>query len=342
MGRSSSYSTSDQRGMALLIVVSVISVLSIVVIRFNKTTQSSMERGFYYQDDVVLVSMVQSGMDIGGMILDTDGRQNSVDSLVESWADLESKQLGSLFDQGTLRVRVVDLSGRFPINRLVENPSGSKDPGTAESEGSAELYRLVLQRLLINGDFGIESEVEAMEIVDSLTDWLDGDDDISPYGAENSYYLTMDTPYIARNGPVEFIDELLQVKGITPEILYGSGEKKGLSEYINIYGADRININTAPNLLFQSLAAGVSVEDVVIVDEFRRNENSALLLSTADWYRSVIGWPGDVILEDALIATTSNRFKIYAEAQYRTSKMSMSADVLRVDEGVELYYRNIE
>lgn len=59
------------------------------------------------------------------------------------------------------------------------------------------------------------------ELVDALLDWLDADSDPRPNGAESEHYSVLPTPIAVRNGPVESIEELLLVRGITPAILFG-------------------------------------------------------------------------------------------------------------------------
>jgi General secretion pathway protein K. len=51
---------------------------------------------------------------------------------------------------------------------------------------------------------------------------VDVDDSRSAYGAESSdYYLNLGSPYKAKNGAMDSIDELLMLKDMTPEIFYG-------------------------------------------------------------------------------------------------------------------------
>jgi type II secretory pathway component PulK len=60
------------------------------------------------------------------------------------------------------------------------------------------------------------------EIANSIIDWIDGDDETRAGGAENDYYAGLSPSYRAKNGPLDSIDELLLVKGVTRELLYGS------------------------------------------------------------------------------------------------------------------------
>jgi DNA uptake protein ComE-like DNA-binding protein len=59
------------------------------------------------------------------------------------------------------------------------------------------------------------------EIADSIIDWRDEDDTPSEGGAEGGYYENLPFGYMARNGPFRTIRELLLVKDVTPELLYG-------------------------------------------------------------------------------------------------------------------------
>lgn len=59
------------------------------------------------------------------------------------------------------------------------------------------------------------------EIADAILDYIDEDDEIRAQGAESETYEVLSPPYSAKNGPLESIDELLLVQGVTPELLYG-------------------------------------------------------------------------------------------------------------------------
>jgi hypothetical protein len=59
------------------------------------------------------------------------------------------------------------------------------------------------------------------EIADSIIDWRDTDEQVSATGAESEYYQSLQPPYQCKNGPFETVEELLLVKGMTPELLYG-------------------------------------------------------------------------------------------------------------------------
>ncbi|WP_197356269.1 type II secretion system protein GspK [Aureliella helgolandensis] len=60
------------------------------------------------------------------------------------------------------------------------------------------------------------------DIADAILDWIDEDDLPRPYGAEfDDYYSQVQTPYKPANGPIESIEQLLLVRGVTAELLFG-------------------------------------------------------------------------------------------------------------------------
>jgi len=60
-----------------------------------------------------------------------------------------------------------------------------------------------------------------VELADAILDWLDEDDMPREYGAESEYYQQLDPPYVARNGPLRSLEELLSVRGMSRDLLYG-------------------------------------------------------------------------------------------------------------------------
>ena len=57
------------------------------------------------------------------------------------------------------------------------------------------------------------------EVADAVLDFIDADDEPRDLGAESEHYGELG--YAAKNGPLDTIDELLEVRDITPTMLYG-------------------------------------------------------------------------------------------------------------------------
>lgn len=102
----------------------------------------------------------------------------------------------------------------------------------------------------------------------SILDWIDEDDIPNPDGAENEYYASLPGGLACKNSPLESLEELAFVKGITAEVYFGTGQAEpledlnglaldqdrgieqeegsiGLSELLTVYGDGKINLNTA-------------------------------------------------------------------------------------------------
>lgn len=68
-------------------------------------------------------------------------------------------------------------------------------------------------------------------IVDAIVDWRDQDS--TPTGeagdTEDAYYRLLDKPYRVKNGPFSTVEELLLVKGVTGQVLFGEDfDRNGL------------------------------------------------------------------------------------------------------------------
>ncbi len=65
------------------------------------------------------------------------------------------------------------------------------------------------------------------DIADAILDFLDEDEDARPYGCEYAdYYQQLQPPYRPLNGPLTSIEQLLLVRGVTPQLLYGYDQNR--------------------------------------------------------------------------------------------------------------------
>lgn len=91
-----------------------------------------------------------------------------------------------------------------------------------------ECGRLNLNSLDLDEEKLIESRNRLMAlpgvtetIADSILDWIDADDRPRPFGAEADWYLRNGLPYTPRNGVVSDLAELLRIRGISSQLLFG-------------------------------------------------------------------------------------------------------------------------
>lgn len=316
----------NENGLALLITVTIISLLIVVTLQINNNSRNDMIASANYKDMVELRGIVLSGINIAEVVLEYDLFQNEYDSQFDSWALLAKEKFPSFFERGTLGLEIEDLSARFQINSLVDQ---APDP-QKQDELRGNQAKQIFKNLLLLGPFSIEEESRAIEIVDAVVDWIDSDDHESDYGAEDSYYQSLGTPYNCKNAPIEFMEELLLIKGISRELLYGSKGSKGLSHYITVHGSDgKVNINSADPLLLEALNTGISEELAEGMVEFRNLEENKDNLKVADWYLMVPDWPGDLVIDDKMLTVMSRYFKIKATATLNSLTRKLDALVYR-------------
>jgi general secretion pathway protein K len=127
-------------------------------------------------------------------------------------------------------------------------------------------------RINVNTSDGrLRDLLEAMEvsrevrdvIVDSLQDWKDGNENYRLNGAESDYYLGLPVPHKSKNAMLESVEELLQIKGMTRQIFYGTPDKPGLVDYVTVFSRG-INVNTVSPMVLRALRlAEAEVEQLV-------------------------------------------------------------------------------
>ena len=100
-------------------------------------------------------------------------------------------------------------------------------------------------------------EATAKTVAYAVLDWKDEDDspaDVT-YGAEDDYYQSLAKPYHCKDRPFDSTDELLLVRGMTPEIY------DALKDQVTVFpkqGILRVNFNTAPEVVLTALARAMS------------------------------------------------------------------------------------
>ena len=290
----------DNRGMALILTILIISLIVALTLQFNTSMRSNLHAAWNLRDGIKLGCIARSGLNGALAVLYEDASSGDVDTLRETWAHLRifSENSASLFDEGRFLVEIADHSGRIQINQLVD-----KEGNYNESQKG------LLMRFLSSAEFDLDSE-EVENTVDAIKDWIDPDSEPTRFGAEDTYYQALEKPFSCKNAPFEFLEELLLVRGITKELFYGSGERPGISRYLSPHGNGRININTADPLVLRALSDQIDQELAEDMVAYREDEDNDL--SDLKWYRNVPGM-SDVSIPDSLLTTSSTYFEITSE-----------------------------
>jgi len=284
-------------GVALITVILIISVLVAGALELNRSSRTDVYHAANLSDGIKLTYIAKSGFYGAAALLMNS--KNEYESLRDDWANTEvlSSQSKALFTHGHFMLSIEDEKGKIPLNKLVTG-------GTVNSD-----IKDILIKLLQEPEFGL-NERKAVEIVDAIIDWIDDNDEVTGSGAESSYYLSMAAPYTAKNEPLDCIEELLMVKGITRELLAGTKEKPALGQLVTIYGTGAVNINTATKMVLRALSPDITIALANKMDEYRRIKSNNL--SSPDWYKQVPGMENVTIKPGLIEVAKSNYFRIYA------------------------------
>ena len=149
--------------------------------------------------------------------------------------------------EGRYRVAAVDVNSRINVNLATEQ---------------------MLAALLEEAGLPVD---DAAALAQAILDWIDGDDLRRAQGAEAAEYRQLGLDHLPRNGPVPTLDELLWVRGMTPEILYGAADDRGagIARWLTVHGSGKINLNTAPREVLAALP-GFTPSVVAVVLDLRQ------------------------------------------------------------------------
>ncbi|HON07910.1 MAG TPA: type II secretion system protein GspK [Verrucomicrobiota bacterium] len=196
------------KGIALIIVMIVITFLSIMAggFAYSMKVETRLARNSFFDNEMEWLG--RSGIELARYVL---GQQKNIpnepyDSLNQKWAGGVGPTNGLLSDitleniplgNGTITVKITDMERKFNIN--------------------------IADEMILNQAFtliGVEA-AEARPIINSILDWLDPDDEVRVGGAESDFYENLEPPYVAKNGPMDDVSELLLIRNVIPEIYYG-------------------------------------------------------------------------------------------------------------------------
>lgn len=313
----------DNRGVALLLAVTVISLLVAVTVQFSRDMHHELVGSANLLESRRLGTMAKSGYNISTALLQLDGSENSYDSPHDSWAKLASTNLSEFYGQGKLILQISDLAGKLQINSFVDS-NGKSDSQSARA--SQDIFRRLVQQL--SGDELSGDEIDL--IVNAIIDWVDADDNETKNidETESTFYQRLDPPYSCRNGDMEFIEELLLVRGITTDLYYGNEEYAGLKDLLTVHGKDgKININTAPLQIIRAMNSAITIELAEDMIAYRNDEENKTSLEQPNWYQNVL--PSDIDLQGSPVTTVSSYFAISATARQNEMEKNLSAVVFR-------------
>jgi general secretion pathway protein K len=203
----------SRQGIALVIVMISIFVLTILAGGFAYSMKVETKLARNANSETELEWLGRSAVEKARWILSEQLKiaQEPYDGLDQVWAGgaggmatsnspLAQVQLNLDLPNGHADFTIIDLERKANINTANE--------------------ATLQQALMVMG----ANAGEMTPVVNSILDWIDPDENVRIQGAETETYQNYipNHPYTSKNGPIDDLSELLLVKGITPEIYYGT------------------------------------------------------------------------------------------------------------------------
>ncbi len=178
----------NNKGLVLVTVLWVIVVLMVIVSVLGRQSRLDTKVCRARLEGVRCKWASRAGIEKAIGILNEDTRES--DCLIDLWSDNEEDFNDIYLQNCWFTVRVVDESSKLNINTATKG------------------QLLALPEML-------------EEIADAIIDWRDKNDTPSAGGVEGGYYENLPFGYMARNGPLRTIRELLLVKDVTEQLFFG-------------------------------------------------------------------------------------------------------------------------
>ena len=257
----------NERGVALMLALLFVVLLTALVVEYMY--ESNVDAAFVqgYASEVEAYIAARSAVANGIALLEQDLLEayeaggELFDSLHDPWAHGVQFQP---INNAIMQCRIEDEYGKINLNALM----------SADGEEHNEILIDALDALF-------EMRGADADVVDAILEWMD------PRGAGNdrgqrdsgdSYYQTLDIPYGSKQASMDSVEELLLVRGVTPELFYGDPEEdqRPLPRLLTVNGhpEGQINVNTAP---FETLEAMGEALDgrLALADVVMRERESA-------------------------------------------------------------------
>ena len=328
--------SSSEKGIALFMVLWVLILLSSIATEFcfAMRTEVNMVRNFKEQTEAYYIAL--AGFNRAIMELARNESSPDKTKLLASENE-EEAETSNRWRMNTDIQPVPFATGRFRVH--IDNEAGKINLNTADESSL---------KMMLNG-FDLDEQKKSI-IVDSIMDWRDENDLHRMNGAENDYYQSLPEPYECKNGDFDAIEELLLVRGITPDIFYGGlnrmisvfqdrGSKRGkLSRKSNNVGGSKICINAAPKAMLLSLPQ-MTEELAQAVMDFRKEadfksmgELSALL--GADVYGAI---------SSHITLTPSSYYRVVSLGRIADSKTRQGISaIIEINRTIEKGYRIVQ
>jgi general secretion pathway protein K len=312
----------NQRGTALILTLLIILTLAGLTLAFSGESGVELTLAGYMKDNTRAYQLVRSGINIAleGMARDEDF---DMERFNENW-----RQFGAIpSSEGVAEEGISFYGGMVDENSKININLLRNDQSEIDENREAQARRLF--RAL-----GIPEER-----LNPILDWLDGDDIERQDGAEAYFYQNLEQPYTCANGPFLTVGQIFMVRGVREFERFGEKKNKRLLDYLTIYSDGKININTAPKEVLQSLSESMDSTLAEGIVEYRKEGN----FESIDDLRKVPGMDDEVLAEiSEWITLKSSTFSIEAHVNCNGATASVRTVAQKQGNKAKLIYWQVQ
>ena len=208
-----------ESGMALLMVIAVVSLLTAIVIGLRVGSEASWDES------------TMSRMRFQANLLAESGANLALHPDIERGDPVLNQDFG---DGRSFQVRIETEGGRILVNQLAE-----------------EKVLLGVTELFIR--WGLDAGNAAIA-AESLADWVDSDSEVRNNGAEKVFYANLDHPEFPTNEAFSSLETMLLVRGMDEVARI----QPLWRDYFTIYGDGLLDLNSAPPDVIEAFLGSTS------------------------------------------------------------------------------------
>jgi len=211
-----------RKASVLLAVLVVVSTLSLAAYQYSDMMDQEQVAAMASLRQTQARALADSGIHYAAALLsDPDSLSGTLgNNTYDNDGSFKAIQVGQIEDGRR--------TGRFSIVAAipVEDAGAQKFRyGVTDESGRLNINALIASGVGLNVVHNILMKLPNMtdEIADSIINWiLPSTRTPQPNGADSSYYAGLQPPYRCKNGPLDTIEELLLVRGVTSQLLFGT------------------------------------------------------------------------------------------------------------------------
>lgn len=226
-----------QRGVALILVLWVLSILMLMAGSFTKTMRRESAGVMTHKANAEANAQTQAGIALAQamMLQEDETKRWRVDGSIY---EIET-------ENATMRIRIFSETGKIDINSATST---------------------LLHQVLLHAPLETQAQIE---LENAILDWRDDDEITRPFGAEKTEYKAEKLNYAPRNKPFRSLEELQMVRGLNADVF------AWMQPIFTVYAAGQTEVDF--NLASRDVLNVLPEIDVNLLDAYFLARQQAIL-----------------------------------------------------------------